>query len=228
MEESKKTELIDRYLDDTLSPDEKKIVQERLETELEFQLEIEAQSAVRSLLQADGERQALQKLMDQYHRELSKGHTTDYKGELTAHKKKGRMIRLNWGGNWPYMAIAASIALVLVGVWTVIKDKPIYNDFEVRHDPGHDMKRIPLLSWKTIDHKPSLIRSGFVNLKITSTAKKTLEYRFTSYLEIFSDSISIKTSRISLQHEQTAGTYKLWIDKKSYNIIKTDVITPLM
>ena len=128
-DDENKSEWIDRYLDEMLSPEERKSFENSMADNPDFRLEVDAQQAVRALIIRQGEQASLRKMFDEFHlslveeeeiKEADKIPVLNSQENISSEKKKEKVLRVNWG-NWSYMAVAASIAITIVGVWTVLK-----------------------------------------------------------------------------------------------------------
>ena len=232
MDDENKAELIDRYLDEELSLSEKASFEASLDTDSDLKLEVEAQTAVRKIIQQQGEKAALRRMFVDFHTNLEKEtiSTSDSDEKVipldnNRHSKK--LFKVSWR-NWSPIAVAASVALTILGVWVIVKDRNSFDDqFEIRNNADDEALRIPFLTWRTIDNKPVLTDRKFINLKITRKTRYKLHYRFKSFLEIYSDSLTGKGEKITLQFDPDTGVYKLWMGKKVYLITKTEEISPL-
>ena len=114
MENEDRTERIDRYLDEALTPQEKVAFENEMSADADFRLEVEAQEAVRNLIGSQAEKEDLRRLFATFHSEMETASVRDE--EKQSHedlfkKKKGIVRRLDWG-NWSYTAIAASVAIL--------------------------------------------------------------------------------------------------------------------
>jgi hypothetical protein len=237
MDDENKAELIDRYLDQELSPAEKTLFEQSLKNDTELKLEVEAQNAVRNMIILQGEKAALSKMFDAFHHQMETPETLaeenhDSKivvpdAESDKKRRSKKIFEIQWG-NWSYMAVAASVALTIIGFWTVFKDRSVFDDqMEIRNNADDEAFRIPFLTWRTVENKPVLQDRKFIDLKITRKTENKFHYRFKSFLEIYSDSLTGKNDKITLQYDQDSGVYKLWIGKRIYIIGKTDTIRPL-
>lgn len=233
MENEDRTERIDQYLDDALTQEEKLAFETEMAADPDFQLEVEAQEAVRNLISSEAEKEGLRHLFATFHTELEAAPAaTDEEEESSAHKpKKGIQRTLHWG-NWSYMAIAASVAILIIGVWTVWNNirptgSDITNNQEIRIDTRNEVFRIPLLSWKTVDFKPVLQSKQMIDAAIVRSKDYRSHYRFTDILEIYSDKLTEKQQKISIAYDVDTQQYRLHIGNNSYPIRKTEQITPL-
>ncbi len=232
MENEDQTERIDRYLDDALTPEEKIAFENEIAADADFRLEVEAQEAVRNLISSQAEKEDLRRLFTAFHNEMhvipvaSREQEEDH-----SRKKKGILRKLQWG-NWSYSAIAASVAILIIGVWTVWNNiDQTANDAtgnqEVRVDERNEVFRVPLLSWKTVDFKPVLQDKQLIDATIIRNREYRSHYRFTDILEIYSDKLTEKQQKISIAYDVDTQQYRLHIGNNSYRIRKTEQITPL-
>ena len=236
MDDENKAELIDRYLDEELSSDEKASFEASLEGDSDLKLEVEAQNAVRKLIKQQGEKAALLRMFEGFHETIGEKDitTNDSNGkilpldkDLSINRRSKKLFKINWG-NWSRIAVAASVALTILGVWTVVKDRNAFDGVvEIRNNSDDEALRIPFLTWGTVDGKPSLQDRKFIDLKITRKTTYKFHYRFKSFLEIYSDSLTTKGEKITLQFDSDSKVYKLWIGKKVYLITKTEEIIPI-
>lgn len=230
MEHETLTERIDRYLDDVLDPTEKAAFENEMTSDTELRLEVGAQEAMRGLIRSKAEKEDLQKLFDAFHTELNAGIPGDTRkrdNENEAGRKKGIIRKVQWR-QWSYGAVAASVAIVLIGVWAVLKDRKLTgNQTEIRVDNRQEAFRIPLLSWKTVDFKPVVQDRRMVDAAIIRHKDYHFHYRFTSILEIYSDKLTGKQQKISIAYDVGTKQYRLHIGSRSYPIRKTEEITPL-
>lgn len=234
MENEDRTERIDRYLDEALSPEEKVAFENEMAADADFRLEVEAQEAVRNLISSQAEKEDLRNLFATFHTEMETAPVMDEEKqsrEDLRKKKKGILRKLDWG-NWSYTAIAASVAILIIGVWTVWNNtRPgggeITNGQEIRIDERNEVFRIPLLSWKTVDFKPVLQDRQMIDATIIRSEEYRLHYRFTDILEIYSDKLTEKQQKISIAYDVDTKQYRLHIGTSIYLIRKTEQITPL-
>ncbi|SEI69020.1 hypothetical protein SAMN05216327_103266 [Dyadobacter sp. SG02] len=234
MENEDQTERIDRYLDDALTTEEKLAFDNEMATNPEFRLEVEAQEAVRELISSQAEKEGLRTLFATFHAELETAAAMDDQQHGNAdllEKKKGIQRKLQWG-NWSYTAIAASVAILIIGVWTVWNNQKTTgtgepNGQEIRVDERNEVFRIPLLSWKTVDFKPVVQEKRMIDATIIRSKTYHSHYRFTDILEIYSDTLTEKQQKISIAYDVETKQYRIHIGDSSYPIRKTDEITPL-
>ena len=236
MDDENKTELIDRYLDEELSPAENESFESSLAVDSELRLEVEAQNAVRNMIKQQGEKADLLRIFDEFHESIAKENvlTPESHGKIidlnqildeSSHSKE--LFKVNWR-NWVPVAVAASIALTILGVWTIVKDRNDFNNQqEIRNNADDEAFRIPFLTWRTINNKPVLQERKLIDLKITRKTKYKFHYRFKSFLEIYSDTLNGNNEKITLQFDPDLRVYKLWIGKKVFFITKTEEIIPL-
>ncbi|CAG4994750.1 hypothetical protein DYBT9275_01459 [Dyadobacter sp. CECT 9275] len=237
-DDENKSEWIDRYLDEVLPPGERKDFENSMALDPDFRLEVEAQLAVRNLIVHQGEQASLRSMFDKFHlslmeeegmKEEDKIPVLNSQENIPSEKKKEKVLRVNWG-NWSYMAIAASIAITIIGVWTVLK-KPsdmIGEQMGIRLNGKNEAFRVPFLTWSTLNDKPVLQDKKFIDVVIIRKPKYHFHYRFNAVIELYSDTLSEKGEKITLQYDRDTGIYKLWIGRKVYVIQKTDKITPLI
>ncbi len=224
--EENKTEQIDRYLDDEMMPAERAVFEERLRREEELRLEVIAQKAVKSYVQQKGEEAELKKMFDGFHREITP--QEEIQNEPSQVKEDNEKVRkLNWGGV-SYAAIAASVALIIVSVWLVIKqDDRIEPGVEIRNNLDKQPFQIPLLVWETkndVRVKKETLTKYAVIIK---DAAHPMHYRFTDTFELYLNAIPKSRPAISLEYDSNRRSYKVWIAGHSYAIQQTDKITPL-
>lgn len=234
MENEDRTERIDRYLDDALTPEEKLAFETEMAADPDFQLEVEAQEAVRNLISSQAEKEGLRHLFATFHTELQlvQATTDEHEESSSQQQKKGIQRKLQWG-NWSYTAIAASVAILIIGVWTVWNNiRPTGSDVtsgqEIRIDARNEVFRIPLLSWKTVDYKPVLQEKQMIDATIIRSKAYRSHYRFGDILEIYSDKLTEKQQKISIAYDVDTKQYRLHIGNNSYPIRKTEQITPLI
>jgi|GEM_PF-3239211 len=231
-----KAELIDRYLDEELSSDEKASFEALLEGDSDLKLEVEAQNAVRNMIRQQGEKAALLRMFEGFHETIGEKDIKkeDYNGKiipldenLSNNRRSKKLFKIDLG-NWSRIAVAASVALTILGVWTVVKDRNAFDGaVEIRNNSDDEALRIPFLTWGTVDGKPVLQDRKFIDLKITRKTRYKFHYRFKSFLEIYSDSLTAKGEKITLQFDSDSKVHKLWIGKKIFIIKKTEEIIPL-
>lgn len=229
MENEDKTERIDRYLDDALTHEEKLAFENEMAANPDFRLEAEAQEAVRNLISSRAEKEDLRRMFETFHAELHAVPTAA--DERNSKEKKGILRKLEWG-NWSYTAIAASVAILIIGVWTVwnnqnLTGKVVPGGQEIRVDERNEVFRLPLLSWKTVDFKPVLQDKQMIDATIIRSKEYRSHYRFTDILEIYSDKLTEKQQKISIAYDVDTKQYRLHIGNSSYPIRKTEQITPL-
>jgi hypothetical protein len=233
MENEDRTERIDRYLDDALTQEEKLAFEIEMAADPDFQLEVEAQEAVRNLISSQAEKEGLRHLFTTFHTELqaTPAATEEEEESSSQQQKRGIQRKLQWG-NWSYTAIAASVAILIIGVWTVWNNlKPTGSDLtngqEVRVEGHNEVFRIPLLSWKTVDFRPVLQDKQMIDATIIRSKDYRSHYRFGDILEIYSDKLTEKQQKISIAYDVDTKQYRLHIGNNSYPIRKTEQITPL-
>ena len=232
MENEDQTERIDRYLDDALTPEEKIAFENEIAADADFRLEVEAQEAVRNLISSQAEKEDLRRLFTAFHNEMHVIPVASREQEeVHSRKKKGILRKLQWG-NWSYSAIAASVAILIIGVWTVWNNidqtaNDVTGNQEVRVDERNEVFRVPLLSWKTVDFKPVLQDKQLIDATIIRSREFRSHYRFTDILEIYSDKLTEKQQKISIAYDVDTQQYRLHIGNNSYRIRKTEQITPL-
>lgn len=234
MENEDQTERIDRYLDDALTPEEKITFENEMTADPDFRLEVEAQEAVRELISSQAEKEGLRSLFATFHSEMETASAIGEKKQGNADllkKKKGIQRKLQWG-NWSYTAIAASVAILIIGVWTVWNNlnqngNNLPNGQEIRVDERNEVFRVPLLSWKTVDFKPVVQDKQMIDATIIRSKEYRSHYRFTDILEIYSDKLTEKQQKISIAYDVDTKQYRLHIGNTSYTIRKTEEITPL-
>ncbi|WP_342082888.1 hypothetical protein [Dyadobacter sp. OTU695] len=232
MENEDPTERIDRYLDEVLSPEEKFAFENEMAADPNFRLEVGAQEAVRSLISSQAEKEDLRSLFATFHSELKPVPVAaDEEEDGSSKRKKGIQRKLQWG-NWSYKAIAASVAILIIGVWTVWNNlnqtgSDVTSGQEIRVDERNEVFRVPLLSWKTVDFKPVLQDKQMIDATIIRSKEYRSHYRFTDILEIYSDKLTEKQQKISIAYDVVTKQYRLHIGNNSYPIRKTDEITPL-
>ncbi|SDE30327.1 hypothetical protein SAMN04487996_104304 [Dyadobacter soli] len=234
MENEDPTERIDRYLDETLTPAEKAAFESEMAADADFRLEVEAQEAVRNLISNQAEKEDLRQLFATFHSEMEAAPArkdAEQDNEDLLKRKNGIQRKLNWG-NWSYTAIAASVAILIIGVWTVWNninqtDNGLTGNQEIRVDERNEVFRVPLLSWKTVDFKPVLQDKQTIDATIIRSKAYRSHYRFNDILEIYSDKLTEKQQKISIAYDVDTRQYRLHIGKSSYAIRKTDEIMPL-
>ncbi|GGH46789.1 hypothetical protein GCM10007423_46800 [Dyadobacter endophyticus] len=229
MENEDKTERIDRYLDDMLTPEEKIAFEAEMAANPDFRFEMEAQEAVRNLISSQAEKEDLRRMFTTFHHELDA--LPIAADESSSKKKKGILRKLQWS-NWSYSAIAASVAILIIGVWTVWNNiNPAGNNAtgnqEIRVDERNEVFRVPLLSWKTVDFKPVLQDKQLIDATIIRSREYRSHYRFNDILEIYSDKLTEKQQKISIAYDVDTKQYRLHIGNNSYPIRKAEQITPL-
>lgn len=232
MENEDQTERIDRYLDDALTPEEKIAFENKIAADADFRLEVEAQEAVRNLISSQAEKEDLRRLFTTFHDEMHVIPVASREQEEDQSKqKKGILRKLQWG-NWSYSAIAASVAILIIGVWTVWNNidqtgNDVTGNQEIRVDERNEVFRVPLLSWKTVDFKPVLQDKQLIDATIIRNREYRSHYRFTDILEIYSDKLTEKQQKISIAYDVDTQQYRLHIGNSSYRIRKMEQITPL-
>nr|WP_295934283.1 hypothetical protein [uncultured Dyadobacter sp.] len=226
MENEDRTERIDRYLDDELTAAEKIAFGNEMATDADLRLEVEAQEAVRNLISSRAEKEELRRMFAAFHSELNAGGTQDVATEYLQ-KEKGILRKVKWGG-WSYLAVAASVALTIIGVWTFIKvQEPLGNQTGIRVESRNETFRVPLLTWRTVDFKPVLQDRRMIDVSIIRDQDHTSHYKFTNILEIYSDQLTEKQQKISIAYDVDTKQYRLHIGNSNYLIRKTEQITPL-
>jgi hypothetical protein len=231
MENENQTERIDHYLDDALAPEEKFAFENEMAANPDFRLEVEAQEAVRSLIDSQAEQEGLRNLFGTFHAELDAVPVALDEADSSWKNNKGIRRKLQWG-NWSYTAIAASVAILIIGVWTVWNNQnqtgnDVTNSQEIRVDERNEVFRVPLLSWKTVGFKPVLQDKLMIDATIIRSKEYRSHYRFTDILEIYSERLTEKQQKISIAYDVDKKEYRLHIGNNSYPIRKTDQITPL-
>ena len=98
----------------------------------------------------------------------------------------------------------------------------------IRVNGKNEAFRVPFLTWRTINDKPVLQDKKFIDVVIIRKSKYPFHYRFNAVIELYSDTLSEKGEKITLQYDPDTRIYKLWIGRKVYLIKKTDKITPLL
>ncbi|MCF0073498.1 hypothetical protein LZD49_23670 [Dyadobacter sp. CY261] len=233
MENEDRTERIDRYLENTLSPAKKIAFENEMAANADFRLEVEAQEAVRNLISSQAEKENLRQLFATFHAEMEAMPTGKEESQVNEYlqNKKGIQRQLQWS-NWSYMAIAASVAILIIGVWTVWNNTKLTggltgNKSEIRVDERNEVFRVPMLSWKTEGFKPVLQDRRMIDVTIVRSKEYHSHYRFTDILEIYSDKLTEKQQKISIAYDVDLQQYRLHIGKSSYTIRKTEQIAPL-
>jgi hypothetical protein len=231
MENESKTELIDRYLDKELTAGETHSFEKDLSEDSDLRLEVQAQEAVRNLIRSKAEKESLQTLFNTFHAELNEDDSEEENVRELFRKnqeKKENVRKIIWG-NWSYMAVAASVAIIIIGTWSVLKEKDTIGDrVEVRIKGGSETFRAPMLTWKVVDFKPVLQDNQPMDVTIIRSKEHDFHYRFTHVLEIYSGTLTEKQQKISIEYDLDKKSYLLRIGSKSYPIRKTDQITPLV
>lgn len=227
MNNEPKTEQIDRYLDDEMMPAERTAFEERLRLEEELCLELEAQKAVKSYIQLEGEKKELKSLFDSLHKDLSSENViaeVDTKSKLQPTPIK----KVNWGG-FSYLAIAASVALMIVSVWVIVKEMgPGKPGMEIRNsDEKSEKFKIPLLIWEQQNGLRVRKETRFMDATIINDATRHLHYRFTDHFELYLNRIPTYGPKINIEYDNNTKAYKVWIDGRPYPIRKTNVSVPL-
>lgn len=225
--EEPKTEQIDRYLDDEMMPAERTAFEERLRLEEELRLELEAQKAIKSYIQLQGEKKELKNLFDGFHADLSNKNNNSEKG-INKKTQPNPAKKFNWGG-FSYLAIAASVALMIVSVWVIVKEMSSGTPgTEIRNsDEKSEKFRIPLLIWEQQNGVRVRKETRFMDAIIREDAVHHLHYRFTEQFELYLNGISTSRPKINLEYDNDTKAYKVWIDGRPYPIRKTNVIVPL-
>lgn len=224
MENEERTERIDRYLDDELTAAERVVFGNEMAADADFKLEVEAQEAVRNLISSRAEKEELRRMFATFDSEMN---TAGVQDREHLQEKKDIFRRVKWGG-WSYLAVAASIALTIIGVWTFIRDEgPLVHQTGIRVESHNEAFRVPLLTWRTVDFKPVLQERRLIDVSIIRDQEHTLRYKFTDILEIYSDQLTEKQQKISIAYDVDTKQYRLHIGNSSYLIRKTEQITPL-
>ncbi|WAC10148.1 anti-sigma factor family protein [Dyadobacter pollutisoli] len=230
MENESKTELIDRYLDQELSDGEKHSFEKDMSEDSGLRLEVQAQEAVRNLIRSKAEKDSLKKLFNTFHAEWNDDDSEEenVRELVGGDQEKKNVKKVSWG-NWSYLAVAASVAIMIIGTWSVLKEKDSIGDrVEVRVKGGSETFRIPMLTWKVVDFKPVLQSNQPMDVTIIRSKQYDFHYRFTNVLELYSGTLTEKTQKISIEYDLDKQSYLLRIGSKSYPIRKTDEITPLI
>jgi hypothetical protein len=223
--EEPKTEQIDRYLDDEMMPAERIAFEERLGQEEALRLELEAQKAVKNYIQLQGDKKELKSLFDSFHQNLS---TDKPVSEIVRNKDIPIPVqKFNWGG-FSYIAIAASVALMIVSVWVIVKEiSPGKPGIEIRNGAESEKFKIPLLVWENQNGVRVRKETRFMDASIRKDIAHHLHYRFTDQFELFLNRIPAPRPKINLEYDNDTKAYKVWIDGQSYPIRKTMEIVPL-
>ncbi|WP_428667914.1 hypothetical protein [Runella sp.] len=223
--EENKTEQIDRYLDDEMMPAERLAFEQQMLHEEELRLDIEAQKTVKGYIRQKAEEAELQRMFNGFHDELTKNEAPKVivlKNELDEKKR-----RLEWGG-MPYFAVAASIALIIISVWVIVKqDNKVQSDVEIRNNGDRQSFRIPLLIWETQKDVRVKKQTVFKDAVIINDTEHPLHYRFTDTFELHLNPVPTNRPKLSLEFDNTTKSYKVWLNGRAYDVKQTETITPL-
>ncbi|MFN8349820.1 MAG: hypothetical protein U0X91_32770 [Spirosomataceae bacterium] len=229
MNEEPKTEQIDRYLDDEMMPAERTAFEDRLRLEEDLRLEVESQKAVKSFIQQQGERNELKQLLAIFHEEVAATNKTVSSTDTDETELNTVPVKKIKWGEFSYLAIAASVALLIVSVWVFMKEPGIEKPgTEIRTGDNEPEKfRIPLLVWEKQNGVRVRQETRFMNAVISKNAAYPLHYRFTDQFELYLDRIPATRPKINLEYDNDTKAYKVWINGRTYPIRKTETITAL-